>query len=171
MHTTGISENLKKSLTKKLQHSFIFRYVAVYRRPMKLCSEGSNVSSILTFFLQRVTMEHNAASPVKNSELVEALGDWAGAPAHVRLRAASAAASLSAAGGITSEQLLATKQFRPFEDTVAAARGDVTPAVGVLLSAPEKIRELTKLVEAGRMERERLAREVEDVQVHITHAL
>jgi hypothetical protein len=110
-------------------------------------------------------MEHNAASPVKNSELVEALGDWAGAPPHVRLRAASAAASLSAASGITPDQLLATKQFKPFEDPAAPTRSDAGPAAVALLSAPEKIRELTKLLESARSERERLAREVDDVQV------
>lgn len=112
-------------------------------------------------------MEHNAASPVKNSELVEALGDWAGAHPHVRLRAASAAAGGAGAGllaGIAPEHLIATKQFRPFEDAAAAARGDATPTPGALLSAADKIRELSKLLEAARAERERLAREVEDVQ-------
>lgn len=113
-------------------------------------------------------MEHNAASPVKNSELVEALGDWAGAPHHVRLRAASAAANGGAGAGLLAgilpEHLIATKQFRPFED--AANRGDATPvATAPLLSAADKIRELTKLLETARTERERLAREVEDVQV------
>ena len=115
-------------------------------------------------------MEHHAASPVKNSELVEALGDWAGAPHHARLRAASAAANGGPGGagllaGILPEHLIATKQFRPFEDAAAASRGDSTPTTHTLLSAAEKIRELSKLLETARTERERLSREVEDVQV------
>lgn len=137
-----------------------------YDRHQRELEEKLDEKTAALIHLQRVTMEHHAASPVKNSELVEALGDWAGAPPQLRLRAASAASAgaVGALAGILPEHLIATKQFRPFEDAAAAARGDTTPAPGALLSAGEKIRELSRLLETARAERERLAREVEDVQ-------
>ena len=45
----------------------------------------------------------------------------------------------------------------------------MTPTTGTLLSGAEKIHELSKLLETARAERERLAREVEDVQVRFVH--
>lgn len=137
-----------------------------YDRHQRELEEKLDEKTAALIHLQRVTMEHHAASPVKNSELVEALGDWAGAPPQLRLRAASAAsaAGVGALAGILPEHLIATKQFRPYEDAAAAARGDTTPAPGALLSAADKIRELSRLLETARAERERLAREVEDVQ-------
>lgn len=167
-----------------------------YDRHQRDLEEKLDEKTAALIHLQRVTMEHNAASPVKNSELLEALGDWAGmgmGPAAAGLlsagRAASAAiraagpgaAAGAAAGDVPAAALITTRQFRPYADadvTGGAASASATSPVdgsgdgagggssssAPLLSAEEKIAELSRVVDAMRSERDRLGRELEDVQ-------
>ncbi len=132
--------------------------------------------------LQRVTMEQDAQSPVRNSRIAEALGAWASpgggaSPAGVRSGAAAVATTLAfngdmmrvgrgavASSGVPPSQLISTRQFKPFEDE----RSNVSPTeLGgsqELLSADEKIAELMRVIEKARGDREGLSRDLEDVQ-------
>jgi chromosome segregation ATPase len=166
-----------------------------YDRHQRDLEEKLDEKTAALIHLQRVTMEHNAASPVKNTELVEALGDWAGSSPAVQglLQAGRIAGSAIRNGGvftpdmaIPAHLLVTTKQFKPFEDAETPA---TTPSAGyeqavnsenvnastsedraspthqsMLLSAEEKIAELVKIVDNMRSEKERLARDLEDVQ-------
>ena len=50
--------------------------VASYDRHQQELEEKLDEKTAALIHLQRVTMEHNAASPVKNNELEQALGAW-----------------------------------------------------------------------------------------------
>jgi kinesin family protein 3/17 len=181
-----------------------------YDRHQRELEEKLDEKTAALIHLQRVTMEHNAASPVKNSELVEALGDWAGTRGgkagggmgmHGRARAASGGDGSDgalAAGAVPPQLLLTTKQFRAYDEhgaagaSAGAAASEGASSSGSaggsgggahggggggahggggggspgapLLSAEEKIAELARLVDGMRGDRDRLTRELEDVQ-------
>ena len=75
-----------------------------YDRHQKELEEKLDEKTAALIHLQRVTMEHNANSPIKNADLDEALGGWSGEPgtappAGSAAAAAMAAAAAAAAGG------------------------------------------------------------------------
>ena len=155
--------------------------------------------------LQRVTMEHNAASPVKvggvcvsvcgcvgfgffffspccfgggfplifrldlsqNTDLVDALGPW-GKFAERGLDG-GAVAGPGGASSVPPKLLITTPQFRPYDaptvfsgaDGAASAR-ESQPST--LLSAEDKIAELTRVVETTKTDRDRLAQDLEEIQ-------
>ena len=51
-----------------------------YDRHQKELEEKLDEKTAALIHLQRVTMEHNANSPIKNADLDEALGGWSGEP-------------------------------------------------------------------------------------------
>ncbi len=127
--------------------------------------------------LQRVTMEQDAVSPVRNSRIAEALGPWAspggggavsghgvgGSHGAGPIAAALAAAGDEHARGGRASSLMSTRQFKPFDD----ARAGASPTAehdGVLLTADEKIVELSRVVDKTLSDREGLLRDLEDVQ-------
>eukprot|EP01029_Cantina_marsupialis_P005141 TRINITY_DN154_c0_g1_i1.p1 TRINITY_DN154_c0_g1~~TRINITY_DN154_c0_g1_i1.p1 ORF type:complete len:894 (+),score=172.22 TRINITY_DN154_c0_g1_i1:98-2779(+) len=112
--------------------------------------------------LQRVTMEHNANSPVKNGELVRALGDWG---QNMELPPLGNVAESS----IPPKMLMSFRQFRPFEDETLVVTSDkgCTSEVDVdgrLLTANEKITELESLIEKVREEASKMAIDLEEVR-------
>ena len=67
-----------------------------YDRHQKELEEKLDEKTAALIHLQRVTMEHNANSPIKNADLDEALGGWSGEPGTMP-PAGSAAAAMSVA--------------------------------------------------------------------------
>lgn len=129
--------------------------------------------------LQRVTIEHNAVSPVKNTALAQALGDWAPPTGPSAAAAAAAAAAGAVVAGDASangeplvtvrpNMLVTFKQYATHgtgEPTLYGGSGDeLAGQGGGALSAEEKIKELQRLVDTSNSERERLLKELEDVQ-------
>ena len=152
-----------------------------YDRHQRELEEKLDEKTAALIHLQRVTMEHNAASPVKNSELVEALGDWAGGgntgSATLRARLQEAAGPAGSGGSVPASLLVTTKQYRPHSisasptsstdgDALSSSSTASSPATGgsLLLSAEEKISELGRLVENLKGDRDRLVRDLEDTQ-------
>ena len=129
--------------------------------------------------LQRVTMEQDAVSPVRNSQIAKALGAWASPGSSVSATARGGAGSVATmlafngemtrgargavSGGVVPSQLLSTRQFKRFEDERSNASPNEYSGVE-LLSAEEKIDELSRIVEKTRGDREGLVRDLEDVQ-------
>jgi hypothetical protein len=107
-------------------------------------------------------MEQDAASPVKNADITDALGSWG----------ASAGGHGGGGGGdaaVPTRLLLTTPQYRPYDaPTVFYGNGSNgssgSQPSGGLLSAEEKISELMRVLESATSDRERLARELEEVQ-------
>ena len=69
-----------------------------YDRHQKELEEKLDEKTAALIHLQRVTMEHNANSPIKNADLDEALGGWSGEPG-TEPPARSAAAAAGGASG------------------------------------------------------------------------
>jgi kinesin family protein 3/17 len=163
-----------------------------YDRHQRELEERLDEKTAALIHLQRVTMEHNAASPVKNSELAEALGDWArpergedgvngpliaaralsfGNADEIALRrykpyaedATGDAGSLSAAGGALGSGAGASAGGEGTDGSPAVSTNP-SPSPQPMLSAEEKIGELTRVADAFRAERDRLGRELEDVR-------
>ena len=137
-----------------------------YDRQQRDLEETLDEKTAALIHLQRVTMEHNAASPVKNTDLVEALGDWAagagaGGPAvsrgAPRIRRSDVAEASTAGDGATN------RQYRPHAADVVASAAPATLHQHHL-SADEKIAELSRLMDAARADRDRLSRELDDVR-------
>ncbi len=165
-----------------------------YDRHQKELEEKLDEKTAALIHLQRVTLEQDAVSPVRNSRLAEALGPWASpgggsgsssggggggarpGTAGARRPAAGGGGGGGGAGaGVPSSLLVTTKQFKPFEDDRAGDRSPIAEIIAEsagggaggeerLLSAEEKISELSRIVDAALGDRERLARDLEDVQ-------
>ena len=153
-----------------------------YDRHQRELEEKLDEKTASLIHLQRVTMEQSVSSPDKNAEISAALGEWASAGSSSAAEATSTTAttgsysrasgnvgvSSSTEFGHNPSSFVDTKQFKPYQvPTVFTGDGDETNnATGSpsLLSAEEKINELQNLVESGNNERERLSRELEEVQ-------
>eukprot|EP01138_Halocafeteria_seosinensis_P014292 gb/GECG01014592.1/.p1 GENE.gb/GECG01014592.1/~~gb/GECG01014592.1/.p1 ORF type:complete len:994 (+),score=180.45 gb/GECG01014592.1/:1-2982(+) len=161
-----------------------------YDRHQRELEEKLDEKTASLIHLQRVTMEQSVSSPDKNAEISAALGDWASssspntqnasAPTESRVShhgtsttqtttsAKEAFRTREGYQNVSSSHLVETKQFKPYQaPTVFTGDDDNNEgATGSpnLLSAEEKINELQNLVESGKNERERLARELEEVQ-------
>ena len=109
-------------------------------------------------------MEQDAVLPVRNSRIAEALGAWAspgvggGAampPGGGPRGAGAIAAAFAAAGdgaavrGAGAAALISTRQFKPFDDARSGSR-PTAELDGGLLSADEKIAELSRIVDKVR---------------------
>ena len=111
-------------------HVFVFLLymccVASYDRHQQELEEKLDEKTAALIHLQRVTMEHNAASPVKNNELEQALGAWGrGNGRRTRGRGGDGARSRGGGDGsgsgpedgadsVPPALLITTKQFRPY---------------------------------------------------------
>ena len=99
--------------------------------------------SVALIHLQRVTMEHNAASPVKNNELEQALGAWGGGNGRPKSRGGVGAHGRGGGRGgrggggggaaaVPPQLLVTTKQYRPYRKTQtvfsSGAAADATPS-------------------------------------------
>jgi len=158
-----------------------------YDRHQKELEEKLDEKTAALIHLQRVTLEQDAASPVRNSRLAEALGPWAspgggggggggGARPGTAGARRPAGAGAGAGAGVPPSLLLTTKQFKPFEDDRAGDRSPIADIIAEgggggggggeerLLSAEEKISELSRIADAALGDRERLARDLEDIQ-------
>eukprot|EP00505_MAST-04D_sp_SCG-Rhode-Island_P000548 Stramenopile-MAST_4_protein_548 len=157
-----------------------------YDRHQKELEEKLDEKTAELIHLQRVTMEHNANSPIKNEELSAALGTWApeggeagkasgvilGTPPRRRL--APRTSKNGFVEGATkredpelkvSSPSQAAKTYVPYHDTVLFV-GDNQGGKDSrsLLSADEKVVELTKVLEVKSLEQKKLAQELEEVQ-------
>jgi hypothetical protein len=132
-------------------------------------------------------MEHQANSPVKSTELVQALGEWGSEKALANggengrggkgERGDRSGGKGSNNGTLPPHLLLSYKQF-PRHPAATAANGasEVELASGAgdaggrekgessMLSAEDKINELSRMVDAHLLDRQRLGRELEEVQ-------
>lgn len=150
-----------------------------YDRHQKELEEKLDEKTAHLIHLQRVTMEQTANSPGKpNSELMKALGDWAGAPSSAATASLASSSSSSVFSSATAPELLiTTKQFRPYaacsdhqiiynnnNSSHSSASGIGSAAGSDLLSADEKIQELKTLLDAQSTEQTRMAKELEDVK-------
>ena len=177
-----------------------------YDRHQKELEEKLDEKTAALIHLQRVTMEHNANSPVKNADLDEALGGWAppgqqqqggasnmlspggngngkeGRRHAAEARRAAAAANITGStdrlsprnavgnGGANSSVAMARplqKQYEPYNDATVFVGSGVSAQPGEerrLLSAEEKIQELTTIVDKQKTDQQKLSRELEEVQ-------
>lgn len=121
--------------------------------------EALDEKTAALFHLQRVTLEQQSSSPVKNPAVLEALGDWAtgsgggggGSSASGGAGGAAMRARLDEAAADSGSLL-----FRPAGSEAAAA-----PAS---LSARDKVAELEGLLESTRADRDRVSRELDDTR-------
>ncbi|DBA03560.1 TPA: hypothetical protein N0F65_011461 [Lagenidium giganteum] len=145
-----------------------------YDRHQKELEEKLDEKTAHLIHLQRVTMEQHASSPGKpNSELLKALGDWAGSSTGLT-HGGSNGTTDGGKPAISPEHLITHKQFRPHGvDAVVYATGTNNAANGKLvstsrdeplLSAEEKMQELKKIVDNQAQEHTRLAKELEEVK-------
>ena len=120
-----------------------------YDRHQRELEEKLDEKTAALIHLQRVSMEQDAVSPVRSSELAAALGAWAAdRPAGGRLEGAASVASALSFGADGS-------------------RSATSPGgAGAAPHAPSAaaVAELTRTMETLRSDRDRLARELEDVQ-------
>ena len=107
-----------------------------YDRHQKVLEEKLDEKTAQLIHLQRVIMEHNATSPTKSSALTSALGEWGG----------KARRHSSTEGIIHPTLLMSHKQFERYGTSVEAI--EVDDGVSSMLSAQEKITELTTLLQA-----------------------
>lgn len=146
-----------------------------YDRHQKELEEKLDEKTAALIHLQRVTMEHHASSPVKNSEVAEALGTWVGdekgaegpgmgmAIAPPRPQSQQQKIRQSSNGTVPSHLLITFKQYKPYSDRRVVFLGETqdaeqSSAAGnntnpirsgspqQLLSADEKIVELEEIV-------------------------
>ena len=125
-----------------------------YDRHQRELEEKLDEKTAALIHLQRVTMEQDAVSPVRSSELAAALGAWAaerpaegaGGRGEGRFEGASGVASTLTFGA-------------------DLGRGGASASPGGAASAQaQATSELSRALEALRSDRDRLARELEDVQ-------
>lgn len=150
-----------------------------YDRHQKELEEKLDEKTAHLIHLQRVTMEQTANSPGKpNSELMKALGDWAGAPSSAATAslASSSSSSVFSTSMAAPELLITTKQFRPYavssdhqiiynnNNSSHSSANGIGGGGSDLLSADEKIQELKTLLDAQSSEQTRMAKELEDVK-------
>ena len=166
-----------------------------YDRHQKELEEKLDEKTAALIHLQRVTMEHNAKSPIKNADLDEALGGWAppgqiglngngalngalsgtpgGSGKEGRRQAAEARRAATAlktvGGGVdnkTSPSLIRPqqKQYEPFNDATVFVGSGTPGEERRMLSAEDKIQELTMIVDKQKTDQQKLSRELEEVQ-------
>jgi hypothetical protein len=183
-----------------------------YDRHQKELEEKLDEKTAALIHLQRVTMEHNANSPIKNADLDEALGGWAppGQQQHLhsnksknsvggtsittnnknknqrvnggagggplssmispggngkegRRQAAEARRAAAAASSSTQKG----KKYEPYNDATVFVGSGISAQPGEeqrMLSAEEKIQELTMIVDKQKLDQQKLSRELEEVQ-------
>ncbi len=150
-----------------------------YDRHQKELEEKLDEKTTQLIHLQRVVLEHTSASPAKNGDLTEALGQWGEEEGGAHASSAGGAAPASAkyaphsaptviysspsgkrhgAGGAAAGAGGAATGGRDASGNTGAA------ASGGMLTAPEKVAELQSLVESGAAEQARLTRELEEVR-------
>jgi len=138
-----------------------------YDRHQKELEEKLDEKTTQLIHLQRVVLEHTSASPAKNGDLTEALGQWG--EEEPRAAAANAAAAAAAAAKYAPHSAPTVIYSSPSGKRTAGGDGgkassaDSGTAAG-LLTAPEKVAELQSLVESGAAEQARLTRELEEVR-------
>jgi hypothetical protein len=142
-----------------------------YDRHQKELEEKLDEKTAQLIHLQRVTIEQNAASPVKNSELAQALGDWAPGMAppqgasseQMQQHMAQMKHMQSQLPQVNPSMLLSTKQYAPAgsgqEELFSSANDNPRPVhmsgSDGMLSATDKIAELSKLLDVQRTENAR----------------
>jgi len=121
-----------------------------YDRHQRELEEKLDEKTAALIHLQRVTMEQDAVSPVRSSELAAALGAWAADRPSVagRLEGAASVASALSFGG----------------DGVRNAGSPGGAGSAHHASSAAAVAELTRTLDTLRSDRDRLARELEDVQ-------
>lgn len=127
-----------------------------YDKHQKVLEEKLDEKTAALIHMQRVAMEHSPSTHT-----------GAGVRASTPSSTPTAWGEDEDTSRVPSSLLVTTKRYKPFNDTpvVFDAEGEQpnTPAEGRLLSAEEKIAELTAVVEAARSESERLRKELEEV--------
>jgi hypothetical protein len=116
--------------------------------------------------LQRVTMEQDAVSPVRSRELAAALGAWAadkpgGASG---MRGGSSSASSAFSDGTGGSIPFALDPRVGGADHSSSSWAGTSPAAAAGPSSSTSAAEAARMMEVLRAERDRLARELEDVQ-------
>lgn len=121
-----------------------------YDRHQRELEEKLDEKTAALIHLQRVTMEQDAVSPVRSSELAAALGAWAAdrPSAGGRLEGAASVASALSFGG----------------DGVRSASSPGGAGAAPHAPSAAAVAELTRTLDTLRNDRDRLARELEDVQ-------
>lgn len=126
-----------------------------YDRHQKELEEKLDEKTAQLIHLQRVTIEQNAASPVKNSELAQALGDWA--PGMAPPQVASTQQMQQHIAQMNPSLLIPTKQYTnsgqedPFNSANDNQRSSQVAGEGKL-SINDKATELQKMLEAQQSE-------------------
>ena len=123
-----------------------------YDRHQKEVEEKLDEKTAALIHLQRVALETDAVSPVRNTRLVEALGAWASPGGGSK----AARGGSAAANAVPPSLLITTRQYKSH---VANVGGDSS-----LLSAGEKIGELGRLLDGAVEEKERLGRQLLELE-------
>ena len=138
-----------------------------YDRHQKELEEKLDEKTTQLIHLQRVVLEHTSASPAKNGDLTEALGQWGEEDAGGGSQGHDAAAAKYAPHSAPTV-IYSSPNGKKSGAAAAAGKGGAAGAgaasSGGMLTAPEKVVELQSLVESGAAEQARLTRELEEVR-------
>lgn len=133
-----------------------------YDRHQRDLEEKLDEKTAALIHLQRVTMEHDAVSPVRNSELAAALGAWAGKPpgrGGVDGGPIPAMQALDGAGAAGGSETHGASPSDPARHDGAAHAAASSSSASISSQSS-----MARALESLRSDRDRLARELEDVQ-------
>lgn len=135
-----------------------------YDRHQRDLEEKLDEKTAALIHLQRVAMEQDAVSPVRSSEIAEALGHWAGRSGAGAMPGRRRRPDSAEERPGSSESQSSAKLFRPFGEDGDSGSPEGHGAASGGAGSDEKVKELSRAVESLAADRERLARELDDVR-------